>query len=302
MKVKYPPPLKRGDKVALAAPAGPVDKARFDWAVEALSERGLVVSASEEMLSKDRYLAGNDGRRLGELQTALSDPEIKAVFLARGGYGTQRIIPSLDLPADAIPKPVAGFSDNTALLGALSEIYGWAVVHGPHPRKGGEEELDELLGCLGFFGEPRLPVFTGLKALNGGADVEGPLCGGCLSLISTSVSTPYAIRAGGKIVFIEEVCEAVYRIDRMLHHLLHSGFFEGAKGVVFGTPETFIPEGGSIEDLYSLLGEFAGKAGIPVLTGLPCGHVGTNRPLPFGPRAHLSPARGELAFLEPAVR
>jgi muramoyltetrapeptide carboxypeptidase len=302
MKIKFPPPLRKGDKVALVAPAGPVEKGRFDWAVKALEDRGLVVSAREDATSKDRYLAGSDARRLGELQAALADPGIKAVFLARGGYGTQRIIPSLDLAPDTIPKPVIGFSDNTALLGALTELHGWAVLHGPHPREGGEEELDEVLGCLGFFGEVPLPVFKGLKSLNGGQEVEGPLCGGCLSLLSTSVSTPYGVRAGGKIVFIEEVCEAVYRIDRMLHHLLHSGFFEGAKGVVFGTPETFLPEGGSVEDLYLLLGEFAKKAGIPVLAGLPCGHVGKNRPLPFGPRARLSPEKGELSFLEPLVR
>jgi muramoyltetrapeptide carboxypeptidase len=302
MKVQYPPPLRRGDKVAYVAPAGPIDKERFDWAVKALSSRGLVVFAREDALSKDRYLAGSDSRRLGELQAALSDPEIKAVFLARGGYGTQRIIPYIDLSPETLPKPVIGFSDNTALLGALLEVHGWPVIHGPHPHNGGEEELDEVLDCLGYFGEPRLPVFTGLQSLNAGPDVGGPLCGGCLSLISTSVGTPYCFRAGGRLVFLEEVCEPVYRIDRMLHHLLHSGFFEGARGVIFGTPETFLPEGGSIEDLYTLLGEFAGKVGVPVLSGLPCGHVAKNRALPFGPVARLSPERGELAFLETAVR
>jgi len=303
--IKFPKALKRGDVVAIVAPSGPLESSLLEDAKAFLEARGLVVQLRSDADSRFRYLAGSDDRRVEELTAVLRDPEIKAIFLARGGYGTQRIIPRLPLREDIEPKAVVGFSDNTALLGAFREIAGWATLHGPHIRSGTPEETadsEELLSCLGLFGEPTLPRFSGLDTIKGGRALEAPLCGGCLSLLSSSIGTPYAFAMAGHILFIEEIGEYPYRIDRMLWHLLNSSALEGVKAVVFGEPAAFLPEGIGAEDISPVIEEFAEMVDFPVLTGLPCGHVSPNRTLPFGPVARLDPGAGALEYLEPVVR
>ena len=302
--IKFPRAIKRGDKVAIVTPSGPLERALLVDAKAFLEERGLLVEMRSDADSRFRYLAGSDDRRVEELTRVLRDPEIKAIFLARGGYGTQRIIPRLPLGEDIEPKVVVGFSDNTALLGAFREIAGWATLHGPHIRRGTQEEVadsEELLSCLGLFGEAMRPIFEGLTAIKGGKVVEAPVCGGCLSLLSSSIGTPYGFKMEGHILFIEEVGEYPYRIDRMLWHLINSSALDGVRAVVFGELKAFLPEGIGVNDIAPVIEEFAEAVDLPVLTGLPCGHVTPNRTLPFGPIARLDPSNGSLEFLEPAV-
>ena len=150
-----------------------------------------------------------------------------------------------------------------------------------------------------------LPRFEGLRLLKEGEAVEAPVTGGCLSILSSSVGTPYGLEARGRILFIEEIGEAPYRVDRMLHHLLRAGSLDGVRGVVFGEPATFLPEGygnDQLEHLEHLIGEFAAELNVPVAAGLPSGHTEPNRSLPFGPCARLDPRAGTLEFLEPMVR
>jgi muramoyltetrapeptide carboxypeptidase len=286
----------------LVAPAGPLSAERLHGARQALEARGLEVALRDDADAREGYLAGSDQRRLCELRDALLDPQIRAVFLARGGYGVQRLLDGLDLPRDLAPKAVVGFSDNTALLHHLQTALGWGVLHGPHPQAHKAEELDRVLACLGLDGSAALPAFSGLSALNGGAAVEGPIDGGCLSLLCASLSTPEAFCGAGKIVFLEDVGEPSYRLDRMLNQLLRSGALTGALAVVFGQPATFLPEGADPAELTWLLSDVARRLPVPVLTGLPCGHVADHHPLPLGPRARLTPTTGELCLLEPLVR
>ena len=298
-------PLQPGDLVALVAPAGPVSPERARGAVEVLENRGLRVHAREDLSSRHRYLAGPDGRRIDELLAALLDPAVKAVFLARGGYGGQRLLGSLGVLQFAPPKPVIGFSDNTALLHFLRHRFGWPSLHGPHPQRERPEELDAVLRCLGHRGPPERPAFQGLRRLNEGfgETVEGEVAGGCLSLVSSSIGTPYQFSFRGRIVFLEDTGEPAYRLDRMLHQLCASGVLDGALAVLFGQPESFVPPGAGLEAEYleGLLNEFASDAPFPVLCGLPCGHTQPNRPLPLGPRARLEPEEGTLEFLEGLV-
>jgi muramoyltetrapeptide carboxypeptidase len=198
---------------------------------------------------------------------------------------------------------VIGFSDNTALLNALRQHLGWAVVHGPHPQKEKPEELDRVLACLGYFGEPERPGFAGLRLLSeySGEPVEAEVAGGCLSLVASSIGTPYALDCEGRIVFLEDVAEPAYRLDRMLLQLRRSGLLDGAAALVFGCPEGFGPEGQE-DEVREVLGEFASVLPIPVLSGLGCGHGARNEPLPLGPKARLDPTGGTLTFLEAAVK
>lgn len=301
--LRLPPRLSPGDRVALVAPAGPVTAERIAGAVELLASRGLRVEVREDVTARTGFLAGADRRRAEELRAALSDPEVKAVFLARGGYGTQRLLPDVLPSAQTPPKPVIGFSDNTALLNALRQELGWAVLHGPHPQKEKPEELDRVLGCLGYRGEPERPSFRGLALLSrtSGGVLEGEVAGGCLSLVSSSIGTPYALRCAGRILFLEDVGEPAYRFDRMLRQLRMSGTLDGVLAVVFGCPEEFGPEGQERETA-EVLTEFALSSPVPVLSGLACGHGSRNEPLLLGPAARLDPEAGTLIFLQGAVR
>ncbi|HSH71037.1 MAG TPA: LD-carboxypeptidase, partial [Deferrisomatales bacterium] len=286
---------------------GAVDGERVADAVALLESRGLRVLCHRDLTARHRYLAGDDATRREELGWALSAPEVRAVFLARGGYGSQRILDAVTPEQLGEPRAVVGFSDNTALLDHLRLRAGWCVVHGPHPRRLPAGEFDAVLGCLGLFGEPARTVLRDLERLNPGpweartAEVGG----GCLSLLAASQGTPYAFRAAGRIVFIEDVSEPAYRIDRMLLQLRTSRALDGAAALVFGRPAEFLPPDQGAEDrtaLDQLLREFAEDCPFPVLAGAPCGHCTPNLPLPFGPRSLLDPARGTLAFVEDAVR
>ncbi len=301
-EARFPPPLAPGDEVALVAPACAVEPAAVDQAVGLLEARGLVVRARDDLTARHRSLAGPDGRRAGELLDALRDPAIRAVFCVRGGYGSQRLLAAL--PPDPVvpPKPVVGFSDNTALLVHLRDRWGWAVVHGAHPED--PAGLDAALGVLGLFGAPARTLGRDLRWWNPGRGgrVTAEVAGGCLSLLAALAGTPHAFRARGRIVFVEEVAEPVYRIDRMLHQLGASGALDGAAAVVFGRLGSFLPAGADVGPLEHLVAEFARGAPFPVLSGLPAGHTDPNLPVPFGPRAVLDPGAGTLAFAEDAVR
>lgn len=299
---RFPPRLAPGDTVALAAPGGAVDPERVRGAAALLESRGLRVRLRKDLTASHRYLAGDDRRRLEELRRALGDPEVRAVFLVRGGYGTQRLLACLRAEDLGHPRAVVGFSDNTALLDHLRRA-GWAVLHGPHPRGDHPGELDAVLGCLGYYGEPARPAFLGLRLWSSGTRdrVVAEVGGGCLSLLASSAGTPWSFHATGRIVFLEDVNEPVYRLDRMLHQLRASGGLDDAAAVVFGKPETFLAPGQDPAHLEDLLAEFAASLPCAVLSGVSAGHGTPNLPLPFGPRALLDPERGSLAFIEGVV-
>ena len=288
--------LEKGDTVALVSPAGPVDEKRGRGAVKLLESRGLKVRTTGDYLARTGFTAGNDERRLAELLKALTDPDVRAVFCSRGGYGSQRVAPYLEIPAGTRPKPVVGFSDNTALLNYLGRAEGWHSLYGAHPDPAKPGELDKVLAVL-MVGEK--PAYENLKIVRPGRAVRAPVAGGCLSLLSTAVGTPCFPDLAGRLLFIEDVGEAPYRLDRMLTHLLQSGSLEGARGVLFGDPSTFAPRGTPLEEVDAVLADFVARARLPALSGLPCGHVKANGPLPFGPEARADFGKGTLTFLEP---
>lgn len=304
--VQFPARLFPGDAVALIAPSGAVDPARAGGAVALLESRGLRVVHCRDLTARRRYLAGDDAARRAELAWALADPELRAVFFARGGYGSQRILDAVTAQGAGSPRAVVGFSDNTALLDVVRRRLGWCVVHGPHPQAEAPGEFDAVLGTLGLFGEPARTVLRGLEILHPGAGegVVAEVGGGCLSLLAASQGTPYAFRAEGRVVLVEDVAEPVYRLDRLLHQLRTAGALDGAAGLVFGRPECFLPLAATPQeraDLDELLREFAAGCAFPVLAGAPCGHCTPHLPVPFGPRALLDTGRGTLAFIEDAV-
>jgi muramoyltetrapeptide carboxypeptidase len=294
-----PPRLRDGSRVALVAPAGPMAPERVDIALQRCHDYGLQpVLGAAARGRHGAYLAASDDERLRDLQQAIDDPDIDAVWALRGGYGTMRLLAGLDLARlAATPKAYIGFSDNTAVHLAM-HARGVVSFHGPHA--GGdmteltERELRRTLWDAEPAGVLGVPADRPAVTLAGGV-AEGPLIGGNLSLLAAMCGTPAAPRAHGAILFVEEIGEEDYRMDRAWMQLLLARALDGVAGIAFGR---FTDCGA---DVHELLHALAAPLGVPVLADLPIGHEPDNWTLPLGIRARLDATGGTLELLEGAV-
>jgi len=287
----------------VVAPAGPVPRDAFDAGAAILGARYTLVH-DERIFARHGFLAGEDDARADELGRALADPAIEAIFCARGGYGLMRILPRLDAAAFArAPKLVVGFYDVTALH-AWAARAGVVSLHAPVVTQLGKLPPDDAAALFALAESPSPPApLTGLRAIAGPsrAAVEGPLVGGNLEILSRLVGTPWALPLDGALLFLEEVGERPYRIDRQLTQLELAGALERLAGVVLGDFIGCAEKDGSPPDAETVLVERLGARGIPVVAGAPIGHGSRNRAMPHGARVRLDAAAGTLEFLEPAV-
>lgn len=292
--------------MGVVAPSGAVDAERLAAGVGVLEGLGFRVVVGDRALARRGYLAGSDDDRRGDLQRMLDDGGIGAVFCARGGYGSQRVVPGLDLTAlRRTPKPVVGYSDATALLSAVLEA-GVGAVHGPMvaadvargllPRS--LDHLHRLLTDPGYRWEVEAPI-----TIRPGT-ARGPLTGGCLSVLVTLLGTPWAPSFDGAVLFLEDVHEWPYRLDRLLTQLRQAGAFDRVAGVVFGTMAACRAQDGL--DALAVVRDAFADAPFPVAFGLPAGHDPAevdveNVALPLGALVELDAAAGRLRALEAAV-
>ncbi len=299
-----PPRLAPGSRVALIAPAGPVTEERIAGALARCAQLELEPVLGASARERAAYFAGPDALRAADLQWAISDDGIDAIWALRGGYGAMRLLPLVDFsPLPARPRALIGFSDITALHLALLRA-GLVSFHGPHPEADVAPATDECFRRVLCRAEPAgvLPLPAGAErpaTLRGGV-AEGPLVGGNLSMLSGTCGTPGAMTAEGKVVFIEEVGEAGYRVDRMLTQLRLAGALDGAVGLAFGQFSE-VPPYAYDRPMDQVLREAAELLGIPAVLGLPIGHVRDNWTLPLGIRARLDAGAGTLELLESAV-
>jgi muramoyltetrapeptide carboxypeptidase len=298
-----PRALTPGARVALVAPAGPLGPGRIEASAERCRGLGLEPVVFPAAAQRRGYLAGTDAQRLGDLQAAFDDPDIGAVWALRGGYGTLRILEELDLSRQLrAPIPFLGFSDNTSLhvrhaaLGVIS-------FHGPHPGGDFPARTEESFRRMLFEGEATGPVRPGPgdpapRSLASGR-AEAPLVGGNLAILAALCGTRYTPRARGCILFLEDVGEPAYRVDRMLVQLRRSGVLDGVAGLALGR-FTGAPADDpcSVVDVFA---ELAGELDVPAVIDLPFGHVADNRTLPVGGRAILDADAATLSLPEPAV-
>jgi muramoyltetrapeptide carboxypeptidase len=302
-----PPALRPGARVALVAPAGPLGDGAVDRAVGRVRAWGFEAVVGEHARTRHGYLAAPDRERTADFNAALSDDSVDAIWCLRGGYGVMRILDEIDWPALARrPRPVIGFSDNTALHMAIRR-HGVVSFHGPHPATEALTPFsaDGLLRALTVADPAGVLPFPedGARARTIAPGVaEGPLVGGNLSLVASTLGTPFAIQAEGALLFLEEVGEAAYRIDRLLSQLRLAGVLDAAAGIVIGGI-TEVPDAGTehVPAIGEVLGELLGGLGIPVAYGFPFGHVDDNWTLPVGVRARLDAGAGTLELLEGAV-
>ncbi len=298
MKIK-PPQLKAGDRIGIIAPAGPVLEEEIQPGVKFLESLGFEPVCSPHLLDQKGYLAGEDKSRLKDLHAMFRDKEIKAVLCARGGYGTHRILQKLDYGLlGRNPKIVVGYSDITALLFALYKKSGMLTIHGPVLRDllKGEAGNAALLVKL-MTSDERITVNFPSGTIIKRGRAEGVVLGGNLSLICHLIGTPFLPSFKGKLLFAEEKGEPLYRIDRMLTHLLVSGELERCAGLMLGTFE----ECGDPASVIELVRERCSGMSMPIVTGLPVGHGEQNVPLPIGARAVLDTKTMSLEFKEPFV-
>jgi muramoyltetrapeptide carboxypeptidase len=311
-----PPRLAPGARVALIAPSGPLlerdDQARAEALCRALGLSPVILPHASRAYG---YLAGHDAERLADLNAALTDPQYDAVWCLRGGDGMNRIVADVDFAGFArAPKPVIGFSDITVLLLALWRETGVIAFHGPVARepmpglarRTFERVLmhDQPAGPLELPAAPLdvlVPEDGRVVTLVGGR-AEGTLLGGNLTLLQSLVGTRFQPDLRGAILFLEDIHEELYRIDRMLAHLRLAGLLDGLAGVAIGhfsDCRRGTPDGAL--GLDAVLHTYFGTRGIPVVMGLPIGHIAAQWTLPVGVRAALDADAGTLTLLDPAV-
>jgi len=274
----------------VVAPAGRVPGDLLDGWCDLLSKAGFVVEQGRHVRSVDPsapYLAGRDEERALDLQAAFTDPAVDGIVCARGGYGCARILGLLD-PAAFRPRPIVGFSDITALHGFLAAKAGFASLHGPLLSTVSDHEPGTLYRMLGAMcGDAPRPLEMD-TLIEGRA--SGPLIGGNLTLVSALAGTDCFPTLEGAIVFLEEVAEAPYRIDRALNSLMMRGL-DKAAGVVFGdlggASDRYVPEGQVDACLKACAIGLCKQAGIPTAWGAPIGHRQRNETLGFGMPASL---------------
>ena len=282
-------PLAPGARVALIAPAGPLQKPdELPRAQENARTLGWEPMVGDHATERLGYLAGHDRDRLNDLNRALRDPKIDGIWILRGGYGMMRIIDAVDYDALArSPKIIIGYSDVTALHTAIQTRCRLITFHGPTAR----EQLSDFSrnSFLRAVNERVDSCGTASLAreINAGA-AEGRLVGGNLSVLSSLAGTPFAPDYTDSILILEDVNEPVYRIDRMLQQLRLTGTLSGCRGIAFGDC-THCPEdaGGGGRALDEVFGELAHALGIPFLAGIPVGHIPEQWTIPLGAMARL---------------
>lgn len=300
----HPPRLFRGARTALVAPAGPVKPERIEGALTRCAALGLEAVLGRSARERDGYLAGEDALRAADLQAAVDDDAIDAIWALRGGYGAMRLLPMVDLrPLLRRPKPLIGFSDITALHLALTRL-GVISFHGPHPAEEVTPITDEVFRRVLFEPEPAgvlpLPEDGPRPATLVPGVAEGALTGGNLALVAAACGTPASMTSAGRIVVLEDVGEPAYRLDRMLVQLRLSGALDGIAGLALGRFTEVEPQAND-RPVEALLGEFARELGVPAVMDLPIGHVPDNWTVPMGVRARLDASAGTLELLEGAV-
>lgn len=283
-------PVVPGDTLGLAWPASPCQPEETERGAEILRDLGFAIDSIPAPEGPRPYLAGEDRARAGELARLAADPDIQGIIAARGGYGCLRTALGLDFDLLARPgKPLVGFSDLTVILSGLLRT-GLASIHGSSLSSLADQPgnlIDRLVAILGGDWALTEPL-SGITLLDHGP-AQGFLVGGNLTVLAHLMGTPWQPPTRGGIVFLEDVGEKVYRLDRALTHLLAAGFFQGCRGVVLGGFEET-----DYAEALEMATERLSGLGVSLLGGLPFGHGAENAALLVGGRAQLSPEEGLL--------
>jgi muramoyltetrapeptide carboxypeptidase len=305
-----PPALRRGDTIGIIAPASNIKRELLDAGCKALEKLGYKTFYLDSITENNFYFAGSVDRRARELEEMFTRDEVRAIVCARGGYGANYLLQTLNLDnIKTHPKIFVGYSDVTSLLTYISDSTGLVTFHGPMATKDFAHsdgvDLPTWEAALSGASEWNIdfgPESGGKPLVAGSA--EGILYGGCLSMLAASLGTPYEIHSEGTILFIEDVAAKPYQIDRMLMQLKLAGKLADVHGIVFGEMLECVQNNDEDYTLEEVVLRLVGDLGVPVAYGLRSGHVSRrNITLPLGVRAALDVGKreGSLRILESAT-
>jgi muramoyltetrapeptide carboxypeptidase len=307
--------LRAGDLVGLVAPSGAIDDSQpAEIAHESLEAMGLRVREGQHVRARRGYLAGTDEQRAADLNAMIRDPEVRGIFAIRGGWGAARIVDRLDYDTLARdPKVLAGYSDITALHNAVHARTGLVTFHSPiaasswapypyeHFRRVVFDAEAPTLTQAPDTGATLIPQQNRVRRIQPGR-ARGPLLGGNLTVLAHLVGTPYLPRFDGAILFLEDVSEAPYRLDRMLTQLKLAGILDAIAGFVFGRCTDCEPgEGYGSLNLETVLMDHIAPLGVPAWFNAMIGHIRDQWTIPVGIDAELNADEGSIRLLMPAV-
>ena len=291
-----PKPLKKGDTVAIIAPASPADKNLIDSCINSLENLGLNVVVGKSCTSEYGFLSGTDDIRANDINSMFANKSINGIFAIRGGYGCARLLNLIDFNLiKKNPKVFIGYSDITALHIAINQKSKLITYHGPMVSTELIKGLDEysfnyynkFLFCNDNMIELCNPIENPIKTINPGI-AEGKLIGGNLSLICSSLGTKYEINTKNKILFLDEVGEVPYKVDRMLTHLKQSGKLKDANGIILGDfTDCVAPKDKKSLSLDDIFNEIILPLKKPTIYNLACGHCLPTLTLPLGAKIRL---------------
>ena len=287
-----PPGLRPGDKVGIVAPASNLKREALEAGCDGLRSVGYEPFYLDSILQRDLYFAGSVDRRARELEEMFARDDIKAIVCARGGYGSNYLLPALDLAKIAAhPKIFVGYSDLTSLLTWFTDKTNLVTFHGPMAVKDfalpDGVDLASWQSALSGESDWQIAETSGAKPLVAG-EAKGILYGGCLSILVASLGTPYEIQTGGTILFLEDIAAKPYQIDRMLMQLKLAGKLGDVRGIVFGEMLDCRQSAAQDYTLEEVVLRVVGDLKIPTAFGLRSGHVSrSNITLPIGVHAKL---------------
>ncbi|PQP35895.1 LD-carboxypeptidase [Desulfobacteraceae bacterium SEEP-SAG9] len=295
-----PPRLLPGDTIGVVAPAGPFDVDELYRGIDVLESMGFRTSVPDDLLKKDGYLAGPDIHRADLVNRFFADEKIKAIFCARGGFGSMRTLLFLDFELiQKNPKIFVGFSDISAILSVLYSECRLVTFHGPVVTTLGnatQATKTAMFSTLSSDTSLEINVKKGITIKPGLA--RGPVLGGNLATLCHLVGTPFEPSFEGHILLLEDRGEATYKIDRMLTQMKMAGCFEGLAGVALGSFEAC----DSMDKIFRIVDQIFSEVTVPILAGFEIGHGRTNIIVPIGLEATLNTDRPSLFFHEPATR
>ena len=302
-----PPALQPGDTVGIVAPASNIKRELLESGCKALHELGYKPFYLDSILDQDLYFAGSVERRARELEEMFARDEVRAILCARGGYGTNYLLPKIDLEKiKSHPKIFVGYSDITTLLCCIADSAKFVTFHGPMVAKdfaiADGVDLDSWHNALSGAAEWTIAQGSGATPLVAGK-AEGILYGGCLSMLAASIGTQEEIQTAGTILFIEDIATKPFQIDRMLMQLKLAGKLKHVRGLIFGEMLDCRQSPDQDYTLEEVILRIVEDLRIPVAFGLRSGHVSrANITLPIGVRAKLTIADTvELRILEAAT-
>jgi len=317
LKLIKPKKLNIGDTIGIIAPSGPVKKEKLEQSIEYLKEFGYQIKLGNHLFDRYGYYAGTDHARVADLNTMFADPEIDAIFCARGGVGATRIIPDIDYKIiRKNPKIFLGYSDVTALINAIHQQTGLITFHSPMVESGMSRTADRFSREMVFrilsnpepIGEILFPANHPGNPINWKILCQGTAQGkslaGCISVIQTLLGTPYEFDLQNKIFFWEDVDEEPYRIDRMLAHFKLTGKLNQVKAILIGKLIRCEPKDANDPSLTHLdiFNDLLKDLGIPIMYNIGFGHGDINIPIPIGIEVKIDTQKKQLKYLEGAVQ